>query len=77
MRGFDYHRWEFGGQSADAGWGPWAVESGWTNTWVTTILQLRQRQATLWSLEGELPSADLLAEVALALGLPADGDAFA
>lgn len=42
MRGFDYARWEYGGSSADAGWGAWSVESGWTNTWIALVLGLRR-----------------------------------
>ena len=35
MRSFDYDRWEYWGSSADAGWGAWSVEAGWTNAWIT------------------------------------------
>ena len=29
-RGFDVEYMEYFGSPADAGWGPWAMESGWT-----------------------------------------------
>src|SRR5690606_17284353 len=30
MRAFDFERFEHWGSNADAGWGAWAIESGWT-----------------------------------------------
>lgn len=47
MRGFDYDLWEYYGSSADNGWGAWCVESGWTNTWITATLGLRQLHRSL------------------------------
>jgi len=29
LRAFDYGRWEYFGSSADIGWGPYCVETGW------------------------------------------------
>jgi hypothetical protein len=48
MRSFDDELWEYWGSSADLGWGAWSVESGWTNTWIATVLALRARGATLF-----------------------------
>jgi hypothetical protein len=60
MRGFDYRRWEYWGSSADAGWGAWSVESGWTNTWIAAVLAMRQRDCSLFDLAIARPlSADL------------------
>jgi hypothetical protein len=60
MRGFDYQRWEYWGSSADAGWGAWSVESGWTNTWIATVLALRQLERSLFDLATARPlSTDL------------------
>ncbi len=50
FRAFDFGRWEPWGSDADAGWGAWAVESGWTQGWITTVLALRQRRSSLWDL---------------------------
>ncbi|MBN1641892.1 MAG: hypothetical protein JXA09_11720 [Anaerolineae bacterium] len=50
MRSFDYERWEYWGSSADAGWGAWCVESGWTNTWIASVLAMRQRGQNLFDL---------------------------
>jgi hypothetical protein len=41
MHGFDYELWEFFGSPSDYLWGPWCVESGWTNTWISAALGLR------------------------------------
>ena len=42
LRGFDYDLWEFFGSASDSGWGPWCVETGWTNSWIASTLALRQ-----------------------------------
>jgi hypothetical protein len=41
MRGFDYELWEYHGSSSDNGWGPWCVETGWTNALIAGTLGLR------------------------------------
>ena len=50
MRGFDFDLWEYYGSSADVGWGAWSVESGWVNTWISTVLGLRMRNESLFDL---------------------------
>ncbi|UPK74403.1 LamG domain-containing protein [Nocardioidaceae bacterium SCSIO 66511] len=42
MRAFDYKNWEYYGSSADTGWGPYAVQVGWTNApiAISTLLYL-------------------------------------
>ncbi|GAA0611571.1 hypothetical protein GCM10010174_31320 [Kutzneria viridogrisea] len=42
MRAFDYGNWEYYGSGADVGWGPYAVETGWTNApiMIGTLLYL-------------------------------------
>jgi hypothetical protein len=47
MRSFDYELWEYWGSSADLGWGAWSVETGWTNTWIATVLAMRLMGSTL------------------------------
>ena len=51
MRSFDYELWEYWGSSADAGWGAWSVEAGWTNTWIASVLAMRQLGESLYNLE--------------------------
>jgi len=48
FRAFDYQRWEYFGSNADAGWGAWSGESGWTQGWIPTVLDLRRRKVSLW-----------------------------
>ena len=50
FRAFDFRRWEAWGSNADAGWGAWAIESGWTQGWITSVFGLRQMNTSLWDL---------------------------
>lgn len=48
FRAFDFKRGEFWASNADAGWGAWATETGWTQSWICMVLSLRARRTTLW-----------------------------
>lgn len=50
MRAFDFEKFEHWGSNADAGWGAWAIESGWTQGWITSILSLRELNTSIWDL---------------------------
>jgi len=50
MRAFDYRRFEHWGSNADHGWGAWAIETGWTQSWIVSILALRELNTSLWDL---------------------------
>jgi hypothetical protein len=50
FRAFDMKRWEAWGSNADAGWCAWAIESGWTQGWITSVLAMRQLKTSLWEL---------------------------
>ncbi|MGE5295711.1 MAG: hypothetical protein ACM3VT_12855 [Solirubrobacterales bacterium] len=50
FRAFDFKRWEAWASNADAGWGAWAVESGWTQGWIVSVLAMRQMDTSLWDL---------------------------
>ena len=50
FRVFDYNRWEAWGSNADHGWGAWAIESGWTQGWIVSVLAMRQMDTSLWDL---------------------------
>ena len=50
FRAFDYDRWDYWGSNADHGWGAWAIEVGWTQGWVPTVLGLRELDLSLWDL---------------------------
>jgi hypothetical protein len=47
FRAFDYEKWEAWASDADVGWGAWSVESGWTQSWITITLGMRQLNTTL------------------------------
>ncbi len=50
FRAFDFDRWEHWGSNADHGWGAWAIESGWTQGWIVSVLAMRQMDTSLWDL---------------------------
>lgn len=50
MRAFDYEKWEWWASDGDVGWGAWSVESGWTQSWLTITLGMRQLNTSLWEL---------------------------
>ena len=50
FRAFDFRRWEHWGSNADVGWGAWAIESGWTQGWIVSVLAMRQMKTSLWDL---------------------------
>jgi hypothetical protein len=74
MRSFDDRHWEYWGSSADAGWGAWCIESGWTNTWIACVLAQRIQGTTLYDLATAQPLAHhfpTLRDEMLPEGLPA------
>ncbi len=48
FRAFDFRRWEYWASNADAGWGAWAIESGWSQSWIASVLALRRLKTSLW-----------------------------
>ena len=50
FRAFDFKRWEYWASSADAGWGAWAVETGWTQAWIAGVLAMRTLGTCVWDL---------------------------
>ena len=50
FRAFDYGLWDYWASNADAGWGAWAIETGWTQAWIASTLAMRQMRASLWDL---------------------------
>jgi len=50
FRAFDFGRWEHWGCNSDHGWGAWAIESGWTQGWIVSVLAMRQMNTSLWDL---------------------------
>ena len=60
LHGFDFQLWEFFSSASDSGWGPWCVETGWTNSWIATTMALRQLNRPLLSVK----AADVYRELA-------------
>ena len=50
FRAFDFNRWEYWASNGDAGWGAWSIESGWSQSWITAVLALRQMGTSLWDI---------------------------
>jgi hypothetical protein len=50
FRAFDFKRWEYWASGADSGWGAWSIESGWTQTWIMSVLGFRRMNTSLWEL---------------------------
>ncbi|MES2221375.1 MAG: hypothetical protein V4587_10455 [Acidobacteriota bacterium] len=53
MRAFDYKRWNYWGSDSDDGWGVWSVETGWTQSWITSVLALRHLKTSYWDLTAD------------------------
>ena len=50
FRAFDFKRWDYWGSNADAGWGAWSIEVGWTQGWICSVLALREMRLNLWDM---------------------------
>lgn len=53
FRGFDFERWQYWASDADAGWGAWCAITGWTHSWITSVLAMRQMNTSLWELTAQ------------------------
>jgi hypothetical protein len=52
FRAFDYGTWDYWASGSDWGWGPWSIETGWTQSWITSVLGMRNLRTSLWDLTG-------------------------
>lgn len=50
FRAFDFGKWDYWGSNADAGWGAWSIESGWTQGWIVAVLAMREMGTSFWEL---------------------------
>ena len=63
FRAFDFEKWEVWASDADAGWGAWSVETGWTAPWIHLSLGLRHANTSLWEVgAGGVDAAPAFAE---------------
>lgn len=53
FRAFDDQRWDYWASASDWGWGPWSIETGWTQTWICSVLGMRHLQKSLWEITGQ------------------------
>jgi len=70
LRGFDYNLWEFFGSASDSGWGPWCVDTGWTNSWIASALALRKLERPLLSRKAKALYTELAPEVSKMMFTP-------
>ncbi len=54
FRAFDFKRWDYWASNADMDWGAWCIESGWTQSWITSVLALRGMKTDLWDLTKDI-----------------------
>ena len=52
FRAFDFRSWDYWASGSDWGWGPWSIETGWTQTWITSVLGMRNLRTSLWEVTG-------------------------
>ncbi len=52
FRAFDFGRWDYWASGSDWGWGPWSIETGWTQSWITSVLGMRDLRTSLWDVTG-------------------------
>lgn len=52
-RSFDFDKWELYGSGADNDWGAWCIETGWTNSWISSVLFLRKLNRPLMTCEAK------------------------
>ncbi|MGI6354287.1 MAG: hypothetical protein GX937_05950 [Lentisphaerae bacterium] len=74
LRGFDYQLWEYWSSSADAGWGAWCAETGWTNAPIAITLAFQKLKTSFYDLieDGRLRSIlpEILREMSVVHPLP-------
>ena len=64
FRAFEFDRWDYWASNADLGWGAWSIESGWTQSWITAVLALRQMRTSLWEYTAGSRIGDLAGRLA-------------
>ncbi len=69
-RAFDFKMWDYWASDSDSGWGPWSIESGWTQAWITSVLALRHLKTSLWDLTAKSRIARHLDKLLPAMMLP-------
>jgi hypothetical protein len=50
FRAFSPAMWDYWASNSDSTWGAWTIESGWTQAWITSVLGMRSKAVSLWTL---------------------------
>jgi len=48
FRAFDYGRWDYWAENADAGWGAWSTLTGWIQSWIVGTHALMEKNQSFW-----------------------------
>ena len=72
FRAFDFKRWEHWASDADAGWGAWCAITGWTHSWITSVLAMRQMETDLWDSMSDADNFAVMYKKWRPIMLPAD-----
>lgn len=54
FRAFDTEQWIYWASNSDLGWGAWAIETGWTQSWISTVLALHELGISFWDLTADV-----------------------
>jgi len=74
FRAFDFKRWDYWASDSDSSWGVCCIETGWTQTWITSVLALRHLRTSLWDLTAQSTIARFMDKL-LPVMLPQAGSA--
>jgi hypothetical protein len=55
-RAFDFVNWDYWASNSDSGWGAWCTESGWSQSWISTVFHLRIMDRSLWDILRATPA---------------------
>jgi hypothetical protein len=55
-RAFDFKNWDYWASNSDSGWGAWCTETGWSQSWISTVFSLRLANQSLWDILHKVPA---------------------
>ena len=50
FRAFDFGRWDYWAENADAGWGAWSTLTGWIQSWIVGTHALMEKDQSYWDI---------------------------
>ena len=63
FRAFAPGFWDYWASNSDKGWGAWAIESGWTQAWISSVFGMRLKTTSLWTLANNTNLTEHMDEV--------------